>query len=307
MGLSALADFHFLQPIWLAALPLVWLLTSWMLRSASRDNSWAEVMDAQLLRVLRMSDPHRGASPWWVVGVIWTLALIALAGPAWRRAPLAAFRIPSAWVLVMDLSPSMSTADVSPDRATRAHYAASDLLAAMPGSRVGLVAFAGEAHTVAPLTTDAATVHNLLNPLMPKLMPEDGNNLAPALTEAHRLLRAGSAPRGQVVVLSDGIADPAAAFAAAKRMRESGATVHVVGIGRLSGAEDSLHRVATAGGGIYVSPAELPQLIRRMQTRQLDGSASESESRIVQWKNEGVWLLVPILLLGALVARRGWI
>lgn len=311
MGLSSATAFHFLHPAWLALLPVLLLLTIWLARSATADSAWARVMDPQLLSMLRMSESHGGASPWWLVGTIWGLAALALAGPTWTRIPTPAYRTPAAWVLVLDLSPSMSRTDVSPDRATRARYAANDLLSASHGSQIGLIVFAGEAHTVTPLTTDVATVRTLLNPLTPKLMPEDGDNLAPALSEAQRLLAASYARHGQVVVLSDGMADPAAAFSAAERLRRSGATVNVVGIGTQAGSRtqsDELQRTAAAGGGVFVPLSGLHEIVERLQSRQSAALAeSTSDSQLQQWQNEGVWLLVPILLLGAALARRGWV
>ena len=311
MGLSAVTPFHFLHPTWLAVLPVLLVLTVWLARSAAGDSAWARVMDPQLLSMLRMSEGHGGASPWWLVGTIWGLSALALAGPTWTRIPMPAYQTPAAWVLVFDLSPSMSRTDVRPDRTTRARYAANDLLSASHGSQVGLVVFAGEAHTVAPLTTDVATVRTLLNPLTPKLMPEDGDNLAPALSEAQRLLAASYARHGQVVVLSDGMSDPAAAFSAAERLRRSGATVNVVGIGTEAGSPtqgDELQRTATAGGGIYVPLSELHEIVERLESQQLAARAqSTPDSQLQQWQNEGVWLLVPILLLGTALARRGWV
>ena len=90
----------------------------------------------------------------------------------------------------------MSAADLEPNRVTRARYVASDLLGEAHDNRVGLVVFAGESHTVTPLTSDVATVRMLLKPLAPGLMPESGDNLAPALQEAGRLLQAGAAQHG---------------------------------------------------------------------------------------------------------------
>jgi Ca-activated chloride channel homolog len=309
------------------------VLTAWMTRGAAGDDNWARIMDAHLLAQLRMSRSGRAMSPWWLVGSIWTLTVLALAGPAWKRVPTTAFRSPAAWVLVLDLSPSMAATDLIPDRATRARYAAADLLSAARDARVGLVVFAGEPHTVAPLTTDVATVGTLLRPLTPALMPETGNNLAPALDEAQQLLQASYARHGQIIVLSDGFADPAAAFSTAERLRRLGTSVNVVGVGTEAGApepdgkgqfvlqadgrprmariqSDELRRVAAAGGGEYVPLSEFRKLIERFESQQSQQSgqeSSDSPGAVAKWRNEGVWLLPIILLLGTALARRGWV
>ena len=125
------------------------------------------MIDPELLPALRLP-VGGGGSPWRLLVTAWTLAVLALAGMTWERDQSMGFRAPSDWVLVMDLSPSMAATDVPPDRATRAHYLVSDLLNAAQDTRVALVVFAGEAHTVAPLTSDVATMRALLPPLDPE-------------------------------------------------------------------------------------------------------------------------------------------
>jgi Ca-activated chloride channel family protein len=333
MGLSHLSALHFLHPAWLLALPALLGLTAWLTRAANRDGNWSGVVDSQLLPLLRVNESRRGHSPWILVGSIWTLAVLALASPAWKRTESAAFRAPAAWVLVLDLSPSMAAGDLPPNRVTRARYAAADLLSAAHDARVGLVAFAGEPHTVAPLTTDVATVRTLLQPLAPKLMPESGDKMAPALEEAERLLRAGSGQHGQVVVLSDGSDDPLEAIRVAERLRKQGTTVNIVGVGTRSGAPDTdgnggfvrngdgrpritriqtdeLRRVAAAGGGEFVPVNGVSSLISTLESARahsMDASEAAPGARLATWDNEGVWLLPPLLLLAALLARRGWL
>ena len=334
MDLRGLSAIHFLHPLWLLALPPLLLLAVWLARSRGRDGNWSRIVDSDLLPLLRLSEKHRGNSPWPLVGSAWVLAIFALAGPAWTRLETPAFRSPSAWVLVMDLSPSMGAADVDPNRVTRARYAAADVLAAAHDARVGLVVFAGEPHTVAPLTTDVATVRLLLKPLTPGLMPEPGDSLAPALEEAQRLLSGSYAKHGHVVVFSDGFSDPAKAFLTAQRLRQQGTTVDVVGVGTRAGApepdgkggffsdsqgrpqltrisSDELQHLATAGGGTFVPVGDLPDLLSTLQSDQSHEVDTHDEpskaTRVDAWRNEGIWLLPPLLLLAALLARRGWL
>jgi Ca-activated chloride channel homolog len=333
MGMSHLKALHFLHPTWLLALPLLLGLTAWLARRASRDDNWSRIVDSELLSLLRVSESRGGSSPWLLIGAVWGLAVLALAGPAWNHSQSTGFRAPAAWVLVLDLSPSMAATDVTPNRVTRARYVAADLLSAAHDARVGLVAFAGEPHTVAPLTTDVTTVRTLLQPLAPNLMPESGDKLAPALEEASRLLQAGHAQHGQVVVLSDGFSDPAEALEVAQRMRQQGTTVNVVGVGTQTGAPepdgsggfvhdadsrtritriqtDELQRVATAGGGEFVSVSGVAKLLSTLdsaESHSLDDGAAAPQATLATWNNEGVWLLPLLLLLAALLSRRGWL
>jgi len=332
-----LSSLHFLHPAWLLALPPLLLLAVWLARSIANDGNWSRIVDAQLLPLLRMSEGRRTRSVWpLLMGSIWTLAIVALAGPAWNRTRSPAFRAPASWILVLDLSPSMGASDLGPSRVARARYAAADILSAAHDARVGLVAFAGEAHTVAPLTSDVATVRVLLQPLAPGLMPESGDRLAPALDEAQELLSAGGYTRhGQVVVLSDGVSDPVESLRVAQELRKEGSTINVVGVGTAAGAPEpdgkgdfihdptgrphitrlqteELQHIAAAGGGEYVTASGVSSLIKTLEAQQAralngDKASSSSETMLSTWQNEGVWLLPPLLLLAAWLARRGWV
>lgn len=332
--MSALRDFHFLYPAWLLALLPLAALAFWAARrDRGPDGAWAQVIDAHLLSALRLSRAGRGISPWALIGPAWALGALALAGPAWELQPSAGYRAPASWVMLLDLSPSMSAADLEPDRATRARFAVADLLAAAQDARVALVVFAGEPYTVTPLTTDVATVRTLLEPLSPRLMPETGHDVAPALLEAQRLLRAGHAARGQVIVLADGFDDDERAVLTAESLARQGITVSVVGVGTASGAprrdsagnfvrdelgnimvtrmqSEALRRLADAGRGRFVTLSGLPSLVGTLRAARqyaLDAGATTSGVQVASWRNEGVWLLPPILVLVSLLARRGWL
>src|SRR5512146_723945 len=140
-----MSQFHFLHPYWLLALPPLVALAAWLARRHGRDGAWPRLLDGELLPLLRLSEGTAGRSPWPLVGLAWTLSVLALAGPTWQRQITPAYRAPAAWVVALDLSPSMDAADVPPSRSARARYAIDDLLSAAHDARVGLVAFAGAA------------------------------------------------------------------------------------------------------------------------------------------------------------------
>jgi Ca-activated chloride channel homolog len=323
---------QFLRPAWLLALPLLWALCIWLARRTG-EGGWAQVIDAELLSALRLdSGGKRGRSPWLLLASAWTLATLALAGPSWQNAPSIAYRGNSAWVLVMDLSPSMLAADVTPNRVTRARYALDDILNGAQDARVALIAFSDEPYTVTPMTDDVATIRALTPPLSPDIMPSAGDNVAPALEQAGKLLHQGGGKNGQIVVLTDGFADPSSAFAAAKKLKSQGYTVNVVGIGTPNGAplgktgggfaqnaqgklnlarldKGRLEELAASGGGSYVDLAQLPNLIGQLQAS-ADRSSQATEQkdiRVAHRLDGGIWLLPLILLATALLARRGWL
>jgi len=325
--------FHFLHPYWLVALPLLLGLAFWLARRRGRDGAWLRLVDGELLSLLRLGEARAGRSPWPIVGTAWALAVLALAGPTWQRQITPAYRAPAAWIVALELSPSMDATDIPPSRVARARFAVDDLLSAAHDARVGLIAFAGDAYTVAPLTQDVSTIRNLAQPLAPGLMPEAGDRLAPALQAAGRLLHAATGANRQVIVFTDGFTDPARALQEAQQLRRQGVAVNIVGVGTASGAPqpdgngnflrdkggqvvltriDSslLGQVAAAGGGRYVPMSGLPDLIADLHaagSRGMSSGVAAPHVELASWLNDGVWLLPPILLLAALVARRGWV
>ncbi len=334
MDLSTLQAFHFLRPAWLAALPPLLGLAAWLWRRRRGEGGWARVIDPELLPALQLEGPGgpAAASPWPWLALGWTLAVLALAGPSWQQDISAGYRAPAAWVVVLDLSPSMAAADLQPDRVTRARYAIDDLLGAARDARVGLVAFSDEPYTVSPLTDDVATVRALSQPLTPGIMPSAGDQLAPALRQAGQLLRQAGAREERVIVLTDGFSDPAAALAAAQDLRSRGATVSVVGVGTSNGAPlheadggfardaqgrtlmsrldaDLLQRLASVGGGDYVDLSELPRLTAQMRASAPPGgrAAATQGIHLKKWRDAGAWLLPGLLLVAAALSRRGWL
>jgi Ca-activated chloride channel family protein len=305
MGL--IHQLHFLRPYWLLALPVAWAWVVWLARRRNRDGNWAGLIDPELLPGLRLAADGgvHARSPWPWLALAWTLALLALAVPAWQHDSTAAWR---------------------------ARYAIDDLLSAAHDARVGLVAFGDEAFTVTPLTEDVATVRAMLPALAPDIMPTPGDNLAPALVQAGKLLRQAGQKNGQIVLLSDGFADPAAAFTAAQRLHREGATVNVVGIGSAAGAPltkpggglaldaqgrpqlvrldtDRLRQLAASGGGRYVDLADLPSLIADLQAKsgRASGATGVAGIKVEHWRDAGIWLLPLLLLLAAFLGRRGWL
>lgn len=305
-----MSAFHFLRPYWLLALLPAGLLLWALWRSRTRGSAWSAVIEPGLLARLWLEPPGQGSRrALWLLGAAWLLATLALAGPTWQRMPLPAWRSLAARVVVLDLSPSMNTADPPPSRLARARFKVRDLLAHSRGGRLGLVAFAGEAHLVTPLTDDAATLTNLLGALSPDIAPVPGGNAAPALAMAARLLRQGGARPGEVVLLSDGVDDMSRALAEARALRRQGYRLAVIGVGGPGLDAGPLQALARAGGGAYArisaDDRDLDQVLRPFG--RAVALTPGQRQRIERWVESGLWLLPPLLLIALAGFRRGWL
>ena len=160
-----MAEFHFLRPLWLLLLPVgAWLIWQ-LLRGRADERRLAqrrrrELAAARARRARGAArQPARAASR---RSSAWFVAIVALAGPAWERLPVPAFRSDEALVVALDLSRSMDAGDVEPSRLARAKLKLLDLLERRAAGQTALVVFSTHAFTVTPLTTDTRTIASLV-------------------------------------------------------------------------------------------------------------------------------------------------
>ncbi|MGI1970646.1 VWA domain-containing protein [Shewanella baltica] len=196
---------HFIRPEWLLALvPLALVLLS-LWRQHENHSAWNRYIAPHLAKILVTQGSKKSSRPLHLLAFTWLIATFALAGPAVNKQSLPVFAAEQGRVLVMDMSVSMLATDLAPNRLTQAKFRATDLLRNLKEGETGLVAFAGDAFTISPLTRDTGTLLNLLPTLSPEIMPVRGSNLAAGLTQAKTLLAQGGHIRGDIIVMTDGI------------------------------------------------------------------------------------------------------
>ena len=135
-------------------------------------------------------------------------------------------------VLAMDVSTSMLARDFTPDRISAAKDIAIEFIADRPGDRIGIVVFAGESYTQCPLTTDRATLINLMKEVSTDLI-EDGTAIGNGLSTAVARLMDSSAPSRVVILLTDGVNNcgEVAPETAAEIAKTYGIRVYTIGVG----------------------------------------------------------------------------
>src|SRR5215470_5024440 len=212
-------SFHLLRPLWLLALLPVIAVMLLVLWRQSPQAQWGGVIAPHLLKNLIVQPGgSRGIRPVYLVAAGMALGIVALSGPTWRRElpPFVEDKAPL--MIALAVSSSMGRTDVAPTRLERAKQKIRDLLAARAGARTGLIAYAGSAHLVMPLTEDRAVIEPFLAALAPGLMPSDGKNAAGAIAIATQAL-ATEPVTGTILIVADdlGNADGAALRQAAGR------------------------------------------------------------------------------------------
>ena len=196
---------HFLRPEWFLALIPLGLLLLFLYRSKTASSSWNHYIAPHLAKVLvggSIKKKHNNIN---YLAIAWLIAVFALSGPAFEKKALPVFESAQGRVIVMDMSLSMYANDLAPNRLTQAKFRATDLIDELPDGETGLIAYAGDAFTISPLTRDKATLLNLLPTLTPSIMPIKGSNLEAAITEAQSLLSQGGHVRGDIILFTDGI------------------------------------------------------------------------------------------------------
>ena len=329
-----LDTFHFLRPWWLLGLvPVAWIL--WRLvRSTQAGRSWQQVCDPHLLPYLLIgSDQTGGKSAWVFLGLGWSLALLALAGPVWSKLPQPVVRSESGLVIVLDISRSMDAQDLLPSRLTRAKHKVLDILKRRTEGQTGLIVFAYESFVVSPLTDDAKTIASMVPALLTKLAPVQGSRPELALERADELLKQSTISEGTILLITDG-AEGSAVLQTVETLRQKGRVVSVLGVGSEDGApipisnggfltdpsgaivipkinRASLQELARAGGGkfdmIQSDDRDLDRILDESINQPSFGASEETERNTDLWQEEGPWLVLAVLMLGMPAFRRGWV
>lgn len=135
-------------------------------------------------------------------------------------------------MLTMDVSTSMLARDFTPDRISAAKDIAIEFIAQRPSDRMGIVVFAGESYTQCPLTTDRATLINLMKEVRTNLL-EDGTAIGNGLATAVARLKDSDAKSRVVILLTDGVNNSGeiAPETAADIAKTYGIRVYTIGVG----------------------------------------------------------------------------
>jgi Ca-activated chloride channel homolog len=139
-------------------------------------------------------------------------------------------------VFAIDTSRSMLTPDVKPDRLTRAKLAIDDMAGQLDGDGIGIVAFAGTAFLVCPLTLDYGAFHQSLDAIDAHTIARGGTNISSAILAARAALRRHPGGDRILILVTDGENLEGDALAAAKEASsEDGLKIYTVGVGTPEG------------------------------------------------------------------------
>ena len=225
-------------------------------------------------------------------------------------------------VLSMDISGTMLARDFKPDRLTAAKRLAAEFVSERRGDRIAVVAFAGEAFTQAPLTSDQATVETMLSRLRSGVV-DDGTAIGNGLATAINRLRESGAKSKVIILLTDGVNNRGqiSPLMAAEIARDMGIKVYTIGVGTRGRApypavdifgnqttvmadveidEELLEEIASMTGGKYyraVDDEALREIYAEINTLE------KSKVQVTDYQTYEelflMWVILGIALLGA--------
>ncbi|HBC57748.1 MAG TPA: hypothetical protein DCZ03_11335 [Gammaproteobacteria bacterium] len=331
--MSDILAFHFLRPWWFLGVIPVGILLASIWQSRIHMGRWENVCDPELLEALSLNQVSNETRTWWYgLALLWSLAILALAGPTWTQLEVPIYKSEDAVVITLDLSKSMDAEDIKPSRLERTKLKVLRLLKERDEGLFGLVVFSDYAFVTSPLTEDKKTISNYVPALTPDLMPSQGSRPDRAILAAIELLQQAQVRTGNIFLFCDGVADPDAANEAAKRARRAGYRVFVLAIGSPRGGPipqrqggfiqnaqgelviakpnfNALQNIARHGGGKYQlikqSDNDILQILEQFDISSLDTESEKEYS--AEWRDAGYWLILPLLLALAMSFRRGWL
>lgn len=328
-----MSDFHLLRPEWiLLILPLAILFFFKQIKPLKAGN-WQTVISPRLQQYVLFNTKQKTSQRFTQIA-LWASALIAilaLSGPSWQKQSSEVYRSQQGLIIGFDLSLSMTSQDVAPSRVQRAKYKIMDVLKAQRGQNIGLIAYAGDAHVVSPLTQDTNTVKSLLAPLDPYIMPSQGSNLVSLANETANLFeQAGSSPR-TLLLITDGV-ETRDIQPAAQILNSAGIRLAILAVGTEQGApmvQPDGRFFKDGKGQVIMPPLEwenLQQLasatgaqIKRLSNNDRDITAllssvtqleqfkkdDDEKMEFDQWLDSGYWLVLPLLVLCLGAFRKG--
>ncbi|MFQ3575874.1 MAG: VWA domain-containing protein [Cytophagales bacterium] len=230
---ETLLGFEWENPFWLSAIPFipVLYLLKWLVVRNKR----------QKLEIARFTDNKHfdvflllRYIPILIQMLVFSLLLIALARPQKTNETIEQWTEGIDIVIALDISESMKLMDFTPNRLEAAKEVCVKFIEGRKNDRIGMVVFAGEAYTLAPLTTDYSLLKSLTLDVDFSMIQQGGTAIGNALAVSTNRLRESPSKSKVIVLLSDGesqadLIDP---FTAANLAQAYHCKIYTIAVGK---------------------------------------------------------------------------
>ncbi len=247
-----MSGIHFANPQWAH---LLWALVAFALLLI-----WLELRGGgQLARFMSAPMRERLVNSAGATRRFARIAFLALAGcflvlalmrPQWGLQFIATPRVGAEIMVCLDVSKSMLAEDVAPNRLERAKADLRDLLTYLDGDQVGLIAFAGRAAVVSPMTPDFGFLRIVLDQTGPHSVSRGGTRLEEPIRKAIAGFGDAGDISRSIVLITDGEDHDSFPLEAAKEAAERGIRILAIGFGDEAGSEIMLTDPKTGVRGV---------------------------------------------------------
>jgi len=303
-----------LQPWWL--LPAALFLIVFLLLSKNNSNDWTQVINSKVLGFLQ---GDKAISSRWHPGFLFAaIACAALSGPAVQGGDGQTYRHTQGWIILADLSRSMTLEDVTPSRLSAMRDAALNLATNANVNSTTLIVYAGDAFIVAPPSFDTANYIDNVNLLEYGTVPVDGSNVTRALALALSVIDGTNLINSRIFILSDTGGFNSKANNAISRLAQLGHRTDLILFGSdnsdnasISFDLETAQTMAKSGDGQLViadaiGNVNFSQL--ELQSRSLDKSLlTQSGITTMQWRILSHWILLLAIPLLLMLFRQGYL
>lgn len=296
-----------LHPWWL--LPALLFLIAFLILRKNTVNDWKQVINSKVLRFLQSA--QTSGSRWHPGFLFAAIACAALSGPSIQGGDGQTFQHTQGWIILADVSRSMTLEDVTPSRLSSMRDTALQLADHARVNSTTLIVYAGDAFIIAPPSFDTANFISNVNLLEYGTVPIDGSNVTRALALALSVIEGTNLINSRIFVLSDTGGFNSNANNAVGRLAQLGHRTDLI----LFGSDDSdnasvsfdletAETMAKSGGGKLVQANAIGNVNFASLDLQSGGLGNnvltQSGITTLQWSSLSHWLLlfcIPLLLM----------
>ncbi|MDO5762247.1 MAG: VWA domain-containing protein [Bacteroidales bacterium] len=319
--------FRFACPIYLYLLTLIPVLTAIYLFVQFRmKKQIRQFGDAELMKSL-MPDvsPLRRHVKFGLLMFALAMLCFVLARPQYGTRNEEVKRSGIEVAIAVDVSNSMLCADVSPNRLDKSKMIVSKLVEQFDQDKVGLVAFAGSAITLLPMTSDYVSAKMFLDQLNPATVAMQGTNMAEAIARAAAGFSQKAAVGKALILITDAEDNEPGAVEAAKQARDAGIQIFVLSVGTAQGGpipmgggefkkdlagnvvttklnEQIGQEIAKAGGGMYIH-VDQTDMAQSLLGKEIEKMQKADISASMYSAYDEQFVAVALLVLLSLVAE----
>lgn len=325
------------RPLFIILLPIIAYLLWKLWKLNTHRGSWQTIIPTLFQPwLLRGTNAKESIIPKLLITLASLFAILALLGPSWKHIKQPPLKLDAPLVIVVDMTPRMLSKDVAPSRLESVKRKLLDIITARKDAQTAIIAYAGSAHVVAPLSDDKETLDNLIKVLSPAIMPKAGENAEAGIAKAIKLIdntrQNNKTKKAEILLVTTGLNEQEKEkihnLLAGKSIN-----LDILGVGTPQGApilvngvflkdssgniinpklnSSSLQSFAYSEGGYYSTMTLNNADIDALHLANPTGDkrlVDEKDMRLTSyWEDQSYWFILPILLIAAFAGRKGWL